>query len=335
MNNHQETLLLTRKDVRHLLNPAACIQAVENAFRKHAEGKAPTPGIHGIHARDGGFHYKAGLSDEEGNFFVAKINANFPQNPDRFGLPTIQGVCIIFAADKGRPLCVMDSIELTILRTGAATAVAAKYLAKEDAKTATIWGCGNQGLISVRMLMQVRDIASIYLFDTNRAAAEAAANALEGVPVKVQIVENPLSAVRKSDICITCTTSRTPLLKLGDVAPGTFVAAVGADSESKQELDPLLMKSSKVVADLVEQSAAIGDLHHAIAAGVMEKADVHAQLGEVICGMKHGREKSEEIIIFDSTGMALQDVAAATVVYHNAISEGMGLKLNFSTLTNI
>jgi len=135
----QGTLLLTRREVAALLNIEECIKAVENAFKLYGEGKTAPPGILGIHAHDGGFHIKAGLLDVGRNYFVAKTNANFPQNMPRFGLPTIQGLIIVCDAENGYPLAVMDSIEITILRTGAATAVAAKYLARADSHVA---GCG-------------------------------------------------------------------------------------------------------------------------------------------------------------------------------------------------
>ena len=155
---NQETLLLKRSDIARLLSLDECIEAVETAFRMHGEGKAPTPGILGIHVEDGGFHTKAGIMNYMGNYFVAKTNANFPQNGQRFGLPTIQGVIIVSDADNGRLLCVMDSIEITILRTGAATAVAAKYLSRPNSSKVIILGCGNQGRISARILDRVRNL---------------------------------------------------------------------------------------------------------------------------------------------------------------------------------
>ncbi len=119
---------------------------------------------------------------------------------------------------------------------------------------------------------------------------------------------------------MTCTTSREPLLRPEHVRPGAFIAAVGADNPVKQELHPALMAVNKVVADVIEQCATIGDLHHAIVAGVMTASDVHAELGEVVAGKKSGRTSPEEITIFDSTGMALQDVAAAAWVYEKAVA---------------
>src|SRR6267142_4863567 len=161
------TLLLTGRDVAALLSIEECMVAVEHAFKLYGEGKTQPPGILGVHTRDGGFHIKAGLLDLDRSYFAAKINANFPDNPKRLGLPTIQGLVMLCDGVSGSPLAVMDSIEITIQRTGAATAVAAKYLAKSGSKTVTICGCGNQGLVSVRALAKVFSLEKVLAYDLN------------------------------------------------------------------------------------------------------------------------------------------------------------------------
>jgi alanine dehydrogenase len=323
------TLLLRRSDVAALLGVEECIAAVERAFMLHAQGKTTPPGILGIHAQGGGFHIKAGLLDLGRTYFAAKTNANFPQNMSRFGLPLIQGTIVLCDGENGYPLALMDSMELTIIRTGAATGLAAKYLARPDAKVATVCGCGNQGRISLRALAQVRPLTRAYAFDIDEEEAGRFAIELSReLGIEVRGVSDLAKAVAESDICVTCTPSREPFLKREYVSRGTFVAAVGADSEGKQELEPELLKSSKVVVDLLEQCAAIGELHHAIEKGLITRSDVHAELGEVIAGKKEGRTSEDEVIIFDSTGTALQDVAAAAIVYEKAIDSGRGVVLN-------
>ncbi|HEX9501356.1 MAG TPA: ornithine cyclodeaminase family protein, partial [Thermoanaerobaculia bacterium] len=248
-----------------------------------------------------------------GDRFAAKMNSNFFE-----ASPRIKGVIVVCDANDGRVLAVMDSIEITILRTGAATAVAAKYLARENAKTALIFGCGNQGKIQARALQRVRKLDRIFAFDSNREVAADFAEQIgaEAVPAPVW-----------ADIVVTCTPSRAAYLE--KVQPGTFVAAVGADSEEKQELAPSLMASSKVVTDVTEQCRTIGDLHHAIDAGAMRAEDVYAELSEIVAGKKRGRDRDDEVIIFDSTGMALQDVAAAAIVYERALAAGRGTAFEF------
>ena len=327
----QATLLLRRQDVARLLTMPECITAVEQAFRLHGEGKAARPGVLGVQVNGGGFHIKAGVLELKQKYFVAKVNGNFPENITRFGLPTIQGVIVLCDATNGSLLALMDSMEITALRTAAATAVATKYLARPESKLVTICGCGAQGRVQLRALAALLLIEKVFACDTDASRAQRFAEemALE-LQLPVKAASELRNAVSQSQVCVTCTTSRKPLLFEGDVQPGTFIASVGADNPEKQELHPALMAKHKVVADLVEQCATIGDLHHAIAAGLMKKSDVYAELGEIAAGRKPGRTSEEEIIIFDSTGMALQDVAAAALVYEKAIASGHEVSLGFA-----
>jgi alanine dehydrogenase len=327
----EEILLLTPREVQSLLTLDECIAAVEQAFRLYGEGRAQPPAVLSMHSSGGGFHIKAGLLDLDRRYFAAKMNGNFPENNARFGLPTIQGVIVLCDAENGTPLAVMDSRDITSLRTAAATAVAAKYLARPDSRIVTICGCGNQGRVQLKALSRVCQLQAVFAYDKIAERAQRFAHELAAeVRGPVTPVLDLASAVRQSDICVTCTPSQQPLLGLGDVRPGTFIAAVGADNPQKQELHPLLMAHSKIVVDILEQCAAMGDLHHALESGAVTQADVHAELGEVVAGKKPGRESQQEIIIFDSTGMALQDVAAAAILYEKAERLGSGVRLNFA-----
>lgn len=327
----EETLLLTRRDVATLLSIEECIAAIERVFKLHGEGKTVPPGILGVHATDGGFHIKAGLLDLDRSYFAAKINANFPENPKRLGLPTIQGLVVLCNGEYGSPLAVMDSIEITIQRTGAATAVAAKYLAKPDSKTITICGCGNQGTVSVRALANVFALEKVFAYDAKVAQAQSFANSLSNeLGIEVSFVEDLQKAVGQSEIVVTCTPSKQPFLEKRFIRPGTFIAAVGADSDEKHELEASLLAENRVVVDVLDQCASIGELHHALQEEVMTPEDVYAGLGEVIAGVKPGRTSSEEIIIFDSTGMALQDVITATIIYEKAVKNQVGTVMEFA-----
>jgi alanine dehydrogenase len=327
--NSQGTLILSRSEVADLLNIDEYIVAVERIFSLYGEGKTQPPGILGVHAHDGGFHIKAGLLELERSFFAAKINANFPQNAKRFGLPLIQGAIFLADAQNGYPLAIMDSMEITIQRTGAATAVAAKYLARPDSKSILICGCGNQGRVSIHALSKIFSLKHVYAYDTDYLQARRFADELSTeLRIPVETTGDLEEAMKRSDICVTCTPSSRFFLKQEYVQPGTFLAAVGADSETKQELEPVLLAQHKTVVDIVEQCALIGELHHAIASDLMTKQHVHAELGEVVAGIKPGRTSSDEIIIFDSTGMALQDVIAAATVYKKAVAKGIGRIVN-------
>jgi alanine dehydrogenase len=320
------TLILTRRDVQSLLGFDECIAAVEGAFRLHAEGRSLTPGVLGVPSREGGFHVKAAGLEMGRLYFAAKTNANFSGNPRRHGRPAIQGVIVLCDGDDGSPLAVMDSIEVTIRRTAAATAVAARRLARPDAGVVTICGCGRQGRAQLRALACVLRLERAYAFDADEATARAYARDLSAeLNLDVSPVIDHAEAVRSSDICVTCTPSRQPFLFREHVKPGTFVAAVGADSPDKQELDPGLLAAAVVVVDALEQCAAIGELHHALDAGAVTRESVHAELADLVTGRKAGRGSDDEITIFDSTGTALEDVAAAAVVYEKAVAAGVGL----------
>jgi alanine dehydrogenase len=328
-----DSLVLTRRDVRRLLGMRECIDVVENAFRLHAEGATIPPGVLGVHVEKGGFHIKTAgfrLAQTEGpQAFVAKVNANFPENRALHALPTIQGVIALFDSRTGRTLALLDSIEITSLRTAAATAVAARYLARPDASTVTICGCGEQGRSQLRALACVRPLRSVYAFDADRATAERYATEMsDELGLDVQCVPELNARTREGDIWVTCTTARGWFVGREHVSLGAFIAAVGADHPDKQEIEPELLAASTVVVDVLEQCTAMGELHHALDAQVMRMDDVHGELADVVSGRRRGRQHDDEMIVFDSTGTALEDVAAAALVYERALATGAGLPVD-------
>jgi len=318
------TRIFDRQTVRELLTLDDCIAAIESVFRRFGEGTVAPPRTVAIHVPDGGFHIKAAVAD---SLFAAKINANFPANPRQHALPTIQGVVIVCDAHRGTLLAIMDSAEITTLRTAAASAVAAKHLARSDASIVTICGCGVQGRAHLDALARVRQVRRAFAVDADTdAAARFAADARQrlGIDAEPSALN---TAVAASEIVVTCTPSRAPFIQKEHLHPGLFIAAVGADNPEKSEIAPDALAASFVVTDVLEQSAAMGDLHHAIAAGRMRPDDVHATLGQVVAGSRPGRRSEDEIFIFDSTGTALQDVAAAEVVYRRGIERGAGVEV--------
>jgi alanine dehydrogenase len=321
-------LLLTGRDVAALIDLPRCVEAVEEAFRLHGEGKAAAPGVLGFPYPGGGFHIKAAGLDLARRYFAVKVNGNYSGNPERLGLPAIQGVIVLSDGETGSPLALMDSIEITVARTGAATAVAARYLARRGSAVATICGCGNQGRVQLRALALVCPLARVDVFDADAGRAARFARELSAeLEIDVRPTADLAGSLRASDVCVTCTPSRDFFVHQEDIRSGTFLAAVGADSPEKQELDPALVAGVKLVADIREQCAKIGELHHALARGLMAVENVHAELGEIVAGKRPGRESDAEIIVFDSTGTALQDVAAAAVVYEKAVAAGAGLRV--------
>jgi alanine dehydrogenase len=312
-------LVLSGSEVARLLDMQSCIAAVEAAFRAPGEGKRASSAVTGLELNGGFLHAKLGALDRTRSYAVAKINANFPDNRARHSLPTIQGVLVLFDASCGTPLAVMDSGMVTALRTAATTAVAARHLAVRNAASATFIGCGVQARAHIDALYQIRTIERVIAFDIDRSAAERFADeARQDFDLTAYVATDIGDAARASEIVITCTPSRRALLDVGDVAAGTFIAAVGADNEHKQEISANLLRASVVVVDDLEQCSRIGDLHHALAAGFMRAEDVRASLDEVVAARVVGRANDQEIIIFDSTGVAIEDVAAAALVYERA-----------------
>ena len=330
MKNTPPALLLDRRTVAELLSLDDCIAAVEAAFAANARGETLAPGLLHGDGVGGEYHIKAGGLRAPRPVYACKVNSSFFQNRATNGLPNIQGLILLYDATDGRPLAVIESAEITIKRTGAATAVAARYLAKADARVATIIGAGNQGAIQLEALTRVRRLEKVFVCDLDPSITAAfAARVGEKLHLDVQARTDRAAATRESDVVITCTPSKRWHLGRDMISAGTFVAGVGADSADKQELEPTLLAHASVVTDLTEQCAHVGDLHHAIVAGLMRATDVRGQLGDVIIGKVPGRRDDREIIIYDATGTALQDVAAAALVYEKARARGRGTEFPF------
>jgi ornithine cyclodeaminase/alanine dehydrogenase len=331
MVNPKGTLLLTRRDLTSLAGLQDYIHAVETAFRMHAEDQTLAPGmLHVDSTNDVEFHIKTGGLIQDRTYFGLKANGSCFYNRERHGLPNILGVILLFDGTTGFPLAILDSIELTIQRTGAATAVAAKYLARPESTVATICGCGNQGKIQLQYVNAVLPITKAYAYDAVEEAAKNYAEEMSNtLSIDVLATHDLKHATLQSDVIITCTPARAPYVFREYVRPGTFIAGVGADSPSKHELDAHLLADNTVVVDILEQCARVGDLHHALDENLMQKTDVHAELGDLIAGRVQGRTSPEEITIYDATGTALQDTAAAALCYERAHTAGKGTCVTF------
>ncbi|MGQ0584954.1 MAG: ornithine cyclodeaminase family protein [Reyranella sp.] len=321
-------LILSRTDIAALMNYGDYVDAVEAAFRAATAGLAVAPPASALHVLAGSFHAKgAALLGDEAKVAI-KINGNFPGNPAANGLPTVQGVIYLADGTNGRPLAVMDSIEVTIQRTGAATTLAARHLARTDSRVATICGAGVQGRIQLKAIAAAAKLERVHVWDADAAKAIAFAREMSAeLGLDMEATAN-LGPVRQSDIVVASSSARRAFLTPDLVRPGTFIAAVGADNSDKSEIDPGLYARSLVVVDSLEQCAESGDLHHALVAGAVAFDHVHATLGEIIAGTRPGRTDDEAITLFDSTGMGLQDVAAAIAIYRRALAAGVGTRLS-------
>lgn len=325
------TLILTRHDIAGALSVGDCIEAVGRAFALAALGEIDVPPVAHLPARGGTFHVKSAAYRSEPRYAAVKVNGNFPSNPAKFRLPTIQGAILLADADTGVLLAIMDSIEVTALRTGAATAVAARHLAPRPPRTATIIGCGVQGEVQLRSVMHVCALERVYVVDSDPRRSRALAKRVHGEGgVEVLAVDDFASVTTQSELVVTCTPSRAPLLNPSHVSPGTLVAAVGADNSDKQEIAADLMAHAEVVVDSLDQCAEMGDLHHAIRAGLMAREDVRSELGAVVAGQVRLELTEHDIVVFDSTGIAIQDVAAAAAIYERARADSLGHRVAFN-----
>lgn len=324
------TLLLSNSEIRKLITLEEAILAVEEVFLAYANGVIQLcPLIHAdvdageFHIKAGG--YKKGLS----NYFTTKINGGFFSNASQ-NLPNILGLIVLNSIENGFPLAVLESSTITAMRTAAATGVAAKHLADPQSTVATICGCGNQAYWQLHALKEViPSIEKVYVFSQNLEKSRRFAKKMsEKLRIELSPTNDLRSALKLSQICITCTPSKKYIIEKEMLPHDIFIAAVGADSPDKQELDPLIFKEAKVVADIKEQCAAVGDLHHALRLNIIDQSKV-IELGEVLLKGIWKKEDRNGVIVFDSTGTAMQDTALASIVYRKALKEGLGNSFQF------
>lgn len=323
------TLLLSNSDIRKLITLQEAVPAVENVFLAYANKEIHLcPLIHADVAK-GEFHIKAGgYKKGISPYFTTKINGGFFSNASSQNLPNILGLIVLNSIENGFPLAVLESSTLTAMRTAAATGVAAKYLANPQSTVATVCGCGNQAYWQLEALKEViPSIETVYIFSQDFEKSHLFAKKISD-KLKIELVPttNLRSALKLSQICITCTPSKKYLIEKDMLPKDIFIAAVGADSPDKQELDPLIFKEATVVADVKEQCSVVGDLQHALRLNMIDQNKI-VELGDVIKGVL--KEDRDGVIIFDSTGTAMQDTALASIAYKKALKEGLGSSFQF------
>jgi alanine dehydrogenase len=320
--NVPPVLLLSRTAISNLATTRDYLDSMRTAFADLAQGRFDVPAVAHVAGVGGMFHVKSAQRAGVRALAVIKVNGNFPDNGARHDLPTIQGFVALLDAEHGCVLALMDSIEITARRTAAATALAAKYLARPESRTLAMIGCGVQARYHLEALRDVVPIEAVVFCDPRDDTADAFGIHMRELGVETRRVGDARTAARGADVVVTVTTSTRPVLGLTDVEPGTFVAGVGADNPSKHELATDLLQASRVIVDSVAQAATMGDLHHAIEAGVMRATDVQGELAELVAGRLAGRTSDDERWVFDSTGLAIQDLAAAGMIYERARAAG-------------
>ncbi|MFT7581126.1 MAG: alanine dehydrogenase [Myxococcota bacterium] len=315
-----QTLILTRADVEALATMETVVPAVEAAFHAHGNQQTlmppkvylPLPQHHG--------DFRAMPAYMDAAAGVKWVNSH-PENPARYNLPAVMGVYILSDPETARPLCIMDGTWLTALRTGAAAAVASKYLARASAQSIGFVGAGVQSytLLEAHRVTHP-DISRFVVADLRPDAALALAKACGG---RVGSVAEAAAC----DIVCTTTPSSTPVVRRADVADGAHINAMGADAEGKQELETAILLAAYVVVDDPAQALHSGEVNVPVHQGDFAATDIAGTLGEVVTGRIAGRTSDATITVFDSTGLAIQDLAVAKAVYERALAEGVGISV--------
>lgn len=318
--------LLTEADVTSLVTTAEAIDAVERAFVEFAGGRAQMPAKVYLKFPQYSGDLRAMPAALGERYAGVKLVNSHARNPER-GLPAVIGTYMLYEQDTGMPLCLMGASVLTALRTAAASAVATRYLARPGSSTLGLVGAGAQAAHQLQAEAEVLALREVKVWapPAGRAQRDEVVEQMRaGHPgLKIAVVDDAAEAVL-SDVVCTVTSSRSPLFAAADVRPGTHINAVGADGPGKQELEPALLKQARVVVDEMHQAVAGGEINVAVASGEFAESDVAATLGEVITGALPGRTSEEQITIFDSTGLAIQDIAVAILAYERAAEHRTG-----------
>jgi alanine dehydrogenase len=324
------SLVMTGSQVMQVLDMDLALAAVEEAFRAYGEDRVNMPPKAYLTLAQGDFRAMYG------EIFLARdhicglkwVNVH-PGNPAR-GLLTVMAKILLNDPDTGLEFADLDGTHITDYRTGAAGGVAASYLARSDATRLGLIGAGAQARTQVAAIIKVRPIREIVVFDRHREHSKAfAAEVATAYGVEARAATEAAEAVTGQDIVVTTTPSLTPVVAREWVSPGTHINAIGADAAGKQELDPAILTGGKVVVDDWAQASHSGEINVALTRGELTPEQIYGSLGEIVAGKKPGRVIPEEITVFDSTGLIIQDLALGLAVYQRARERGLGEEKDF------
>ena len=322
------TLILNRNDVISVLDMKDCMDAVENAFAELANGTAVLPLRTNIKPPDGLCLYMPAYLPGSGAL-ACKVVTVYKNNPVKYNLPVVIGKVLLQDPETGDVICIMDGGYLTAVRTGAASGVATKYLAREGAgQVAGIFGTGVQAVMQLWAISEAREISKALVYDISEEAANKfVVDMTKKLGIEIIKVNTP-DQVLEADIICAATSSATPIFDGSKVKPGTHINGIGSHTPNARELDSAIVKRSKFIGDSEEACfSEAGDIMIPLQNGEIDKSHFYAELGEVITGKKKGRESLEEITLFKSNGLAIQDVATAKLIYDKAVIAGIGTEV--------
>ncbi|WP_135606085.1 alanine dehydrogenase [Methanococcoides sp. NM1] len=322
-----EILWLDQNDVRSLLNISDAMDAVEKAFEQHGRTKVQMPPKSYLYfeGHNGDLRTMPAYLEEQDVAGVKIVNVH-PDNRQK-GLPTVMALFVLNSTETGAPLAVMDATYLTDIRTGAAGGIAVKHLARPESRIMGIVGSGNQARTQLLAIANVFDLGEVKVYSAHRDRAEQFKQEMECKAGCSITVCSSIEDVCDCDILVTVTPVREPIVKREWIKPGTHINAIGADAAGKEELEASILVRSRVVVDDIAQASHSGEINVPLSSGVIKVDNICCELGEVIAGLKPGRLDDSDITVFDSTGLAIQDVATALLVYNAAKEKVVGKKL--------
>ncbi len=315
-----KTRILTRADVTRFLDVADAVRAVESAFAAFAKGEARMPAKVYLDLPEHHGDFRAMPSALHGSAGVKWVNSH-AKNPELHGLPLVMGVYVLSDPETAVPLAILDATWLTAVRTGAAAAVASKHLARKDAKTIGFVGCGVQARTMLAAHRVLFDALEVVGADRSDEAATRFANEVGG---KAGTLEEACGC----DIVCTSTPVRAPIVKRAWIRDGAHIDAMGADGPGKQELETAIVQDARVFIDDWEQATHSGEINVPLHDGAFARDAIAGTIGEVVTGALPGRRDASEITLFDSTGLAIQDLAVARAVYDAAVAANAGLEVD-------
>ena len=326
---NRKTLILSRADMTGLMSPAEYVAGVEQAFRMHGEGRFyMEPKGHIVLDRYPGEWEAMPSYIEEPEAAACKWVSIRERNRERFGLPTVFSILIYTHPETGFPLAICDGSHHTVMRTGAAAAVSARWLARPDSKRLAIVGAGHMADGTLATCREVLAWEEVRVWSRSRATLDAflARNAPLYPDLALGGSTDLERVVPGADVVVTVTPAREPIVNDGWIEPGTHIAALGADKEGDQELDAAILARARVFVDDIRQCRTDGEINVPLRRGLLKEADIAGEIGEVIVGRTPGRAAPEEITVFDSTGIALQDSAIVPLEYERAVAAGVGVE---------
>jgi alanine dehydrogenase len=324
-----ETLVLTDDEVKKLLSMNEVMEAVEQAFREKGLKRVQMPAkIYIFYNKYNGDLRTMPSYLEKLDISAVKIVNVHPDNRAKYNLPTVMAVIVLIDPKNGAPIAIMSGTNVTDMRTGASGGIAARYLARKDSKIIGFVGAGVQARTQLMALLEVyKKLEEVKVWSRSKETKEkfvAETRNEYGHLCKITPVGTTKEAVQGADIVVTTTPSREPLVMNDMVSSGMHFNCIGADAPGKEEMDPALLKRAKIIVDDWEQASHSGEINVPLSKGIITRKNVWAEIGEIAAGLKSGREKRDEITIFMSTGLAVQDAVTAKIAYDKAVKKGIG-----------